>query len=72
VVAEMVPRDGRSHGQEIAKTCLPSRRSHVEHAPSTSLQPIKERLVREVGYGLALEGASAAALVRASRRRETE
>jgi hypothetical protein len=28
------------------------------------VQPIKERLVREVGYGLALEGASAAALVK--------
>jgi hypothetical protein len=28
------------------------------------VQPLKERLVREVGYGLALEGASAAALVK--------
>ncbi len=27
------------------------------------VQPLKERIVREVGYGLALEGASAAALV---------
>lgn len=28
------------------------------------IQPLKERLVRETGYGLALEGASAAALVK--------
>jgi hypothetical protein len=27
------------------------------------IQTLKERIVREVGYGLALEGASAAALV---------
>jgi enoyl-CoA hydratase/carnithine racemase len=34
------------------------------------IQPIKERLVREVGYGLALEGASAAALVKSFRSKE--
>jgi hypothetical protein len=28
------------------------------------IQPLKERVVREVGYGLSLEGASAAALVK--------
>ena len=28
------------------------------------IQPLKERLVREVGYGLSLEGASAADLVK--------
>ena len=28
------------------------------------IQPLKERIVREVGYGLALEGASAADLVK--------
>ena len=28
------------------------------------MQPLKERIVREVGYGLALEGASAADLVK--------
>ena len=31
------------------------------------IQPIKERIVREVGYGLSLEGASAAALVKSMR-----
>jgi len=28
------------------------------------VQPLKERIIREVGYGLSVEGASAAALVR--------
>jgi hypothetical protein len=28
------------------------------------IQPLKERIVREVGYGLSLEGASASALVK--------
>jgi hypothetical protein len=28
------------------------------------IQPLKERIVREVGYGLSLEGASAAHLVK--------
>ena len=28
------------------------------------IQPLKERIVREVGYGLSVEGASAAALVK--------
>jgi hypothetical protein len=31
------------------------------------IQPLKERIVREVGYGLSLEGASAADLVRSMR-----
>jgi hypothetical protein len=37
------------------------------------IQPLKERVVREVGYGLSLEGASSADLVklmRANRERE--
>jgi len=29
------------------------------------IQPLKERIVHEVGYGLSLEGASSAALVKA-------
>jgi hypothetical protein len=29
-----------------------------------SIQPLKERIIREVGYGLSLEGASAADLVK--------
>jgi hypothetical protein len=31
------------------------------------IQPLKERLVRELGYGLSLEGASAADLVKSKK-----
>jgi hypothetical protein len=31
------------------------------------IQPLKERVVREVGYGLSLEGASSAALVKSKK-----
>jgi hypothetical protein len=31
------------------------------------IQPLKERIVREVGYGLSLEGASVADLVKSMR-----
>jgi hypothetical protein len=31
------------------------------------IQPLKERIVREVGYGLSLEGASAADLMKSMR-----
>lgn len=33
------------------------------------VQPIRECIVREVGYGLALEAASAAALVKSMRKK---
>jgi hypothetical protein len=31
------------------------------------IQPLKERIVREVGYGLSLEGASSADLLKSTR-----
>jgi hypothetical protein len=34
------------------------------------IQPLKERIVREVGYGLSLEGASAADLVKSMQATE--
>jgi hypothetical protein len=34
------------------------------------IQPLKERIVREVGYGLSLEGASSAALARSRVKNE--
>jgi len=42
---------------------------HTDGGPCTFsalhfIQPLKERIVREVGYGLSLEGASSAALVK--------
>jgi enoyl-CoA hydratase/carnithine racemase len=66
VVAEVVP-DGtaleRAHALAalyLAKPAATRRNTRIHF-----IQPLKERLVREVGYGLSLEGASAAALVKA-------
>lgn len=65
VVAEVVP-DGTALARATAiarswltRTAVTRRNTRIHF-----IQPIKERLVREVGYGLALEGASAAALVK--------
>lgn len=44
----------------LAKPAVTRRNTRIHF-----IQPLKERLVREVGHGLALEGASAAALVKA-------
>lgn len=64
VVAEVVP-DGTALARArelaalyLAKPALTRRNTRLHF-----IQPLKERLVREVGYGLSLEGASAAALV---------
>jgi enoyl-CoA hydratase/carnithine racemase len=65
VVAEVVA-DGQalSRARELAELYLNvpevTRRNTRVHC----IQPLKERIVREVGYGLALEGASAADLVK--------
>lgn len=71
VVAEVVP-DGKALGRarELAELYLKApevtRRDTREHF----IQPLKERIVREVGYGLSLEGASAAALVQSMQSRK--
>jgi enoyl-CoA hydratase/carnithine racemase len=69
VVTEVVP-SGRalSRATEIAKTYLAKTDVTRRNTRIHFMQPIKERLVREVGYGLALEGASAAALVKSMRK----
>lgn len=68
IVAEVVA-DGQAlvRAKEIAKSYL--RRTEVTRRNTRIhfIQPIKERIVREVGYGLSLEGASAAALVKSMR-----
>jgi enoyl-CoA hydratase/carnithine racemase len=70
VVAEVVP-NGRAlaRAEEIAKTYLTRTEVTRRNTRIHFIQPIKERIVREVGYGLALEGASAAALVKSFRRK---
>lgn len=68
VVAEVVP-DGRAlaRAKEMAQTYLTRPEVTRRNTRIHFMQPIKERIVREVGYGLALEGASASALVKSFR-----
>jgi len=65
VVAEIVP-DGQalSRARELAAIYLKAPEATRRNTRVHFIQPLKERIVREVGYGLSLEGASAAALVK--------
>ncbi|MEZ5936078.1 MAG: enoyl-CoA hydratase/isomerase family protein [Alphaproteobacteria bacterium] len=66
VVAEVVP-DGAAveRAREIAHEMIENRPPlTLRNTRIHFIQPLKERIVKEVGYGLALEGASAAALVK--------
>jgi enoyl-CoA hydratase/carnithine racemase len=68
VVAEVVP-DGQAlaRGRELASLYLKAPEVARRNTRVHFIQPLKERIVREVGYGLSLEGASAAALVKSIR-----
>jgi enoyl-CoA hydratase/carnithine racemase len=68
VVAEVVA-DGAAltRAREIARSWLSRTAVTRRNTRIHFIQPIKERIVREVGYGMALEGASAAALVKSFR-----
>jgi len=63
--------DARGYGREdywpgsILKVLEVTRRNTRIHF----MQPLKERMVREAGYGLSLEGASAADLVKSMQAR---
>jgi enoyl-CoA hydratase/carnithine racemase len=65
VVAEVVP-DGTvlARARELASLYLKAPEVTRRNTRVHFVQPLKERIVREVGYGLSLEGASAAALVK--------
>ena len=65
VVAEVVP-NGRtlSRARELAELYLKVPEVTRRNTRVYFIHPLKERIVREVGYGLSLEGASAAALVK--------
>ena len=70
VVAEVVPSGGAlARAKEIAKTYLAKTDVTRRNTRIHFMQPIKDQIVRQVGYGLALEGASAAALVKSFRSR---
>jgi enoyl-CoA hydratase/carnithine racemase len=67
VVAEVVPNGkALSRAQELAKLYLKAPEVTRRDTRVHFIQPLKERIVREVGYGLSVEGASAAALVKSA------
>jgi len=68
VVAEIVD-DGKalSRARELASVYLKAPEVTRRNTRVHFIQPLKERIVREVGYGLSLEGASAADLVKSMR-----
>jgi enoyl-CoA hydratase/carnithine racemase len=62
VVAEVVPNGkALSRARELAELYLKAPEVTRRNTRVHFIQPLKERIVREVGYGLSLEGASAAA-----------
>jgi enoyl-CoA hydratase/carnithine racemase len=65
VVAEIVP-NGKAlvRARELAALYLKAPEVTRRNTRVHFIQPLKERIVREVGYGLSLEGASAADLVK--------
>jgi len=65
VVAEVVPNGtALARARELASLYLKAPEVTRRNSRAHFIQPLKERIVREVGYGLSLEGASAAALVK--------
>src|SRR6266481_4551276 len=67
-VAEVVP-NGKALGraQELAELYLKAPEVTRRNTRVHFIQPLKERIVREVGYGLSLEGSSSADLVKSMR-----
>jgi enoyl-CoA hydratase/carnithine racemase len=65
VVAEVVPNGkALARARELASLYLKAPEVTRRNTRAHFIQPLKERIVREVGYGLSLEGASAADLVK--------
>src|ERR1700716_3900980 len=65
VVAEVVPNGkALSRARELAELYLKAPEVTRRNKRVHFMQPLKERIVREVGYGRCLEGASAADLVK--------
>lgn len=65
VVAEVVPNGkALSRAQELARLYLKAPEVTRRNTRIHFIQPLKERIVRELGYGLSLESTSAAALAK--------
>jgi enoyl-CoA hydratase/carnithine racemase len=70
VVAEVVPNGkALSRARELAELYLKAPEVTRRNTRVHFIRPLKERIVREVGYGLSLEGASAADLVKSMQAR---
>src|SRR5216117_2674501 len=68
VVAEVAPNGtALSRARGLAELYLKAPEVTRRNTRVHFIQPLKERIVREVGYGLSLEGASAADLVKSMR-----
>src|ERR1700758_1824980 len=68
VVAEVVPNGkALSRARELAELYLKAPEVTRRNTRIHFIQPLKERIVREVGYGLSVEGASSADLVKSIR-----
>ena len=68
MVAEVVPNaKAFSRARELAELYLKAPEVTRRNTRIHFIQPLKERIVREVGYGLSLEGASSADLVKSMR-----
>src|SRR5580693_358393 len=67
VVAEVVPNgQALTRARELAALYLKAPEVTRRNTRIHFIQPLKERIVREVGYGLSLEGASSADLVKST------
>lgn len=73
VVAEVVPNGkALTRARELAALYLKAPEVTRRNTRAHFVQPLKERIVREVGYGLSLEGASAADLVKSMQAKAAE
>src|SRR5271170_4048608 len=73
VVAEVVPSGkALNRARELAELYLKAPEVTRRNTRIHFIQPLKERVVRETGYGLALEGSSSADLVKSNRSRANQ
>jgi enoyl-CoA hydratase/carnithine racemase len=71
VVAEVVPNgEALARARKLASLYLKAPEVTRRNTRAHFIQPLKERIVREVGYGLSLEGASAADLVKSMQTKD--
>jgi enoyl-CoA hydratase/carnithine racemase len=71
VVAEVVPNGtALARARELASLYLKQPEITRRNIRVLFIQPLKERIVHEVGYGLSLEGASAADLVKSMQAKQ--